>query len=304
MGVRDDGDLLQVAVGRHHAVCLKRDGSMYTWGLGLSGQLGINKQEIVNVDNQSNRMVHPLQDHVVYYKQVGYQTSPDKYMEVELRDPETWIPLTGKPLSVMFGHKVKQISCGAYHTMLITDENYIFGCGLNTHGQIGVPISVQKMQSTLNLITTESSSKAYLKKELTDLNNIQPDYGTELLPTLTKVPVTSAVGFAQVACGEDFTLLLTNNGNVLSTGNGSMGIHCLDSVKLRTEFAAIGSENLKGGFFEDGGIIQIAAGEAHCGALDKHGQAFLWGRNEYGECGEKPEITKIVTSPRQVKAKV
>jgi alpha-tubulin suppressor-like RCC1 family protein len=83
-----------------------------------------------------------------------------------------------------------------------------------------------------------------------------------------------------------------------------MGIHCLDSVKLRTEFAAIGSENLKGGFFEDGGIIQIAAGEAHCGALDKHGQAFLWGRNEYGECGEKPEITKIVTSPRQVKAKV
>jgi alpha-tubulin suppressor-like RCC1 family protein len=77
-------------------------------------------------------------------------------MEVELRDPETWIPLTGKPLSVMFGHKVKQISCGAYHTMLITDENYIFGCGLNTHG----------------LIPTESSSKAYLKKELTDLNNI------------------------------------------------------------------------------------------------------------------------------------
>ena len=30
----------------------------------------------------------------------------------------------------------------------------------------------------------------------------------------------------------------------------------------------------------------------------------LWGRNHYGECGEKPEVTKIVNPPKVVKSKV
>jgi hypothetical protein len=47
-------------------------------------------------------------------------------------------------------------------------------------------------------------------------------------------------------------------------------------------------------------ISQIAAGEAHCAALDSNGQVFLWGRNTYGECGEKPEVAFRVCLPKKV----
>jgi E3 ubiquitin-protein ligase HERC2 len=114
---------------------------------------------------------------------------------------------------------------------------------------------------------------------------------------LTNVPVASGFGFCQLACGDDFSLLLTSNGNVLSTGSGAMGQHCMDGLKQRNEFLPVGSETAKGGSFDGIHVVQIAAGEAHCAALDTAGKVYLWGRNTYGECGEKPEILRV-TSPR------
>ena len=88
---------------------------------------------------------------------------------------------------------------------------------------------------------------------------------------LTQVPIGPANVYCQIACGEDFTLLLTASGNVLSTGSGAFGLHCLDHFKNRSEFASVGSDTLNGGFFESLGVKLIAAGEAHCAALNKHG---------------------------------
>lgn len=136
------------------------------------------------------------------------------------------------------------------------------------------------------------------KKEITDFTINQAYYGNDIYPLLTQVPLSSANIYTQIACGEDFTLLLTTSGNVLSTGNGSFGLHCLSHFKDRAEFASVGSETLNGGFFESSGIKQISAGESHCAALDKHGQVYLWGRNFYGECGERPDVATIVNTPR------
>eukprot|EP00252_Welwitschia_mirabilis_P008229 TRINITY_DN1997_c0_g1_i1.p1 TRINITY_DN1997_c0_g1~~TRINITY_DN1997_c0_g1_i1.p1 ORF type:complete len:395 (-),score=50.19 TRINITY_DN1997_c0_g1_i1:384-1568(-) len=36
-------------------------------------------------------------------------------------------------------------------------------------------------------------------------------------------------------------------------------------------------------------ILQAAIGGWHCLAVDDHGQAYAWGGNEYGQCGEEPE---------------
>lgn len=140
-----------------------------------------------------------------------------------------------------------------------------------------------------------------VRRELTDFATNQSQYGNDLYTSFTHVPIISGFGFNQLACGDDFTLLLTNNGNVLSTGNGSAGQHCVDHFKPRFEFAAVGSDTLKDGCFEAFGIQQIAAGEAHCAALDKNGNVHLWGRNHFGECNEKPDITKVVHTPRVVK---
>ena len=58
---------------------------------------------------------------------------------LDLKNPEVWIPFISRPSKINFSLKVKYLECGGYHTMLITDDNQIFGCGLNDRGQLGIP---------------------------------------------------------------------------------------------------------------------------------------------------------------------
>lgn len=41
---KDETEILQICAGRQHAACLRKDGSLFTWGVGLSGQLGHTKE--------------------------------------------------------------------------------------------------------------------------------------------------------------------------------------------------------------------------------------------------------------------
>ena len=45
-----DSDLLMMATGRHHSACLRTDGSLFTWGVGLCGQLGLSRAQILDYD--------------------------------------------------------------------------------------------------------------------------------------------------------------------------------------------------------------------------------------------------------------
>lgn len=143
-----------------------------------------------------------------------------------MRNPEIWVPFVAKPTLVQLPQRVKFVECGGHHTMVITLENQVFGCGLNTSGQLGISNKKQDMLS-LTIVTQKSQNRANStlknRKELTDIANTQEDFGTDLFPVMTHVPVASGFGFSQIACGDDFTLLLTTNGNVLSTGGGASG---------------------------------------------------------------------------------
>ena len=53
-------------------------------------------------------------------------------------DPKVWIPLVPYPLRVQFSRPVSHIACGAFHSMLLTEDGQIFGCGLATNGRLGI----------------------------------------------------------------------------------------------------------------------------------------------------------------------
>lgn len=39
-------EMVQIASGQQHTMILKKNGSLYSWGLGMSGQLGFSYEEI------------------------------------------------------------------------------------------------------------------------------------------------------------------------------------------------------------------------------------------------------------------
>ena len=102
------------------------------------------------------------------------------------------------------------------------------------------------------------------------------------------MPLQSASGLIQVACGEDFSLALSAGGNVYSSGNGKFGVHGCGSDDLGNRYAFVpigGTQGVDDGFFKQKQIKYITAGESHCGAVDAQGGVYTWGLNQDGQCG-------------------
>jgi len=119
------------------------------------------------------------------------------------------------------------------------------------------------------------------------------------------VPITSPVAFAlpahctplQVACGHDFTLLVTTSGSVLSCGAGAyyrLG-HGSDEDQLTPKLI----ETLEGvggtccSTSRTRGISMVAAGTWHCIAVaHETNDVFAWGWNRYGQAGGRKTTKK------------
>jgi len=72
MAAKEETESIQIVAGRNHGASLRRDGRLYVWGVGLSGQLGVKKEDICRQDAINNKIVHPLQERVPYYEQVNF----------------------------------------------------------------------------------------------------------------------------------------------------------------------------------------------------------------------------------------
>ncbi|XP_029770422.1 secretion-regulating guanine nucleotide exchange factor isoform X5 [Suricata suricatta] len=161
---------------------------------------------------------------------------------------------------------VRRITGGGGHSAIVTGEGGLFVCGLNKDGQLGLGHT----EDVLYFTTCRS---------------------------LLGCPVQ------QVACGWDFTIILTENGQVLSCGSNSFGqlgvphgprrcvvpqaiellrekVVCI-AAGLRHALAATGMEKSK--------ATCVLAGSDHSASLTETGKVFTWGRADYGQLGRTLE---------------
>nr|XP_006133570.1 secretion-regulating guanine nucleotide exchange factor [Pelodiscus sinensis] len=142
------------------------------------------------------------------------------------------LPQTLKDFSCKH-QNIKSITGGGGHSAIITGAGELFVCGQNKEGQLG-------------------------------LNH------TEDVLCLTLCPVLSSLCVIQVACGWDFTIILTRNGQVLSCGSNSFG-------QLGVPQTSGGSliplkiESLTEK------VVNVAAGLRHALAATEGGMVFQWG---------------------------
>jgi len=69
--------------------------------------------------------------------------------------------------------KIKQISCGNFHSLFLTDDGFIYSCGKNDHGQLGsnltstvwTPIQISTLKNCVTIAAGENHSLAIIVKE-------------------------------------------------------------------------------------------------------------------------------------------
>ncbi|KAK6118790.1 hypothetical protein DH2020_047481 [Rehmannia glutinosa] len=194
-------------------------------------------------------------------------------------DVSHWIPkrISG-PLE---GLQVAMVTCGPWHTALITSTGQLEVDSLSGLRTIAVACGVWHTAAVVEVIVTQSSASVSSGKLFTwgdgDKNRLgQGDKEPRLKPTC--VPALIDYNFHKVACGHSLTVGLTTSGRVFTMGStvyGQLGnpqsdgkLPCLVEDKLAAE-----------------SVEEISCGAYHVCVLTSKNEVYTWGKGANGRLG-------------------
>lgn len=143
--------VVDIAVGHHHALAVRDDGTVYSWGQNKSsaGELGIGSN--INFDQYTPIQITGLSNIVAVAAgyvhslaldasgnvwawgdnslgQLGDGTNTDRYAPVKVIEGS----------NATFLNSIVEISCGHYHSMAFSCDNVIWTWGKNYNGTLGI----------------------------------------------------------------------------------------------------------------------------------------------------------------------
>lgn len=190
--------------------------------------------------------------------QLGFQRSQHSRLvsyEYVLEPSPLALPLS-RPLQT----RVLQVACGRAHSLVLTDQEGVFSLGNNAYGQCGRPIVENEVYSGSHII-----------------HKIEGFSGKVI----------------QVACGQDHSLFLTDQGKVYSCGWGADGQTGLGHHERSCSPVELGGDL-------DGVHIQQISTYADCSlALSRDGELYGWGNSEYRQLAMATDTTQLA-SPRRL----
>ncbi|KPU78071.1 uncharacterized protein Dana_GF24453, isoform B [Drosophila ananassae] len=258
--------VVQIACGSRHSMALSEWGQVLSWGDNDCGQLGqATDQDIVQLPKIVRQLVSKTvvqiacgNNHSLALTSCGelYSWGSNIYGQLGVNTPKE-VTHSNQPvrLTTLLGIPVAAIACGGNHSFIISKSSAVFGWGRNNCGQLGL---------------NDETSRSY--------------------PTQLKTLRTLGVRF--VACGDEFSVFLTNEGGVFTCGAGAYG-------QLGHGFGA--NEMLPRMVMELMGstITQVACGNRHTLALvPSRGRVYGFGLGSSGQLGTRS--TKSLTLPQVV----
>lgn len=307
-------DVNHIACGVRHAALVTRQGEIFTWGEESGGRLGHG----VGKDVTQPRLVESLAVCNVDFVACGEFHTCAVTMSGELytwgdgthnagllghgTHISHWMPkrISG-PLE---GLQVASVTCGPWHTALVTSTGQLFTFGDGTFGVLGhgdrenvsypreveslsglrtiaVACGVWHTAAVVEVIVTQSSSSVSSGKLFTwgdgDKNRLgHGDKEPRLKPTC--VPALIDYNFHKIACGHSLTVGLTTSGQVFTMGStvyGQLGNpQCDGKLPCSVEDRLVGES-----------VEEIACGAYHVSVLTSRNEVYTWGKGANGRLG-------------------
>jgi alpha-tubulin suppressor-like RCC1 family protein len=235
---------VDVSAGRSHVLALAKDGTVYAWGDGSYGRLGIGEMPVVRIRTNAPRTMRE----VLYPIQI----------------PE----LTG----------VTAVSAGREHSLALLADGTVQAWGRNHRGQLGdgttvdrtTPVVVAGVRNAVAVGAGSSISAALLADGSlmtwgSNENGQLGRTGSNANPIPAIVP--GVVDIRTIAIGDSHVLALTKSGTVISWGDDQFGATGKNRVKSAVPTVIPGLN----------GVAAVYAKDARSAAVLGDGSVRIWG---------------------------
>ncbi|XP_047080047.1 PH, RCC1 and FYVE domains-containing protein 1-like [Lolium rigidum] len=305
-------DIHSIGCGSKHSVLVTKQGEMYSWGEESGGRLGhgvdtyvthpklISTLTGINIESVACGEFHTCAvsfcgdlytwgDGMHNFGLLGHGS-----------DTAHWIPK--KVCGPLEGLHVSSVSCGPWHTAVVTSAGQLFTFGDGVFGALGhgdrqSTNVAREVGSLRGMRTVRAACGAWHTVAIVDvadsLNSAtscklftwgdgnkgqlgHPDREARLLPAC--VESLFKVIFCQVACGYDFTVALSTSRKVYTMGSNAFG-----QLGNPTNDGKLHSI-VKGGI-SSRSVEEIACGSHHVAALTSKAEVYTWGKGANGRLG-------------------
>ncbi|XP_040991757.1 PH, RCC1 and FYVE domains-containing protein 1-like isoform X1 [Juglans microcarpa x Juglans regia] len=308
-------DIQNIACGGQHAALVTKQGEIFSWGEESGGRLGhgvdsdVLHPKLIDALSSTNiELVACGEYHTCAVTLAGdLYTWGDGTFNFGLlghgNEVSHWVPK--KVNGPLEGIHVSSISCGPWHTAVVTSAGQLFTFGDGTFGVLGhgdrksisIPREVESLKGLRTvraacgvwhtaavvevMVGNSSSSNCSSGKLFTwgDGDKGRLGHGNKeakLVPTCVAALVEP--NFCRVACGHSLTVALTTSGHVYTMGSpvyGQLGNPQADGkIPIRVE-----------GKLSKSFVEEIACGAYHIVVLTSRTEVYTWGKGANGRLG-------------------
>jgi len=305
-----------IAAGERHTVALKEDGTVWSWGNNVFGQLGHtdfvvrNNQPMMVVDLKDVKAIAAGEWHTVALKEDGSIWAWGDNEDGQLGDGR--VIATNKPVQAIDIEEVVAIASGNCFTVALKQDGTVWTWGLYFYYDPieNVDIAMTSTQPVckegiedVKAIAAGSDHVVALKEDGTVWTWGRNDYGQ--LGNGTKVnynepvQVTGIEDVKAIAAGTYNSFAIKEDGTVWGWGSnfaGQLGAIVIADSDTNNEFKYERFMQVRG--MEK--VKAIAAGYNYTIAFKKDGSLWVWGRNNLGNLGDD-SIETISIEPVPVK---